>query len=823
MFSNPIIKAVQRRGGRVAQSVLACATLLLLVAPPAGRLYAQDSEPQPKSRWPGAAVAVAASPWPMAMFSSVVEMPSSDAKAAIAGLETSLAQLYAAFEAGDETALAVFAEQHHINLERGDVTVILEMAHDPQAHVKSISLPENISLPDGRAAQVFHASPANLRPDLSQSIAAAGAVYQSAYQNWVQVQAPFASLPALAQAPGVRYVRLPFPAEQHKLRPAFDLSLPAGPTAGSKLSEGVSLMNANAWHSVSYNGTGVNLAIFDFGFTGWYTRQLEGNLPAGANLVLHDFSAAYDFGPPGTGGEGHGAACAEVAYDAAPDSTIHLYAFSSEVELGNAVSDYINNIAGNKVASMSVGWVNAGPYDGTGPINDIINTAQAAGVFWAQSAGNYQQQHYSWTSTRYVSTNYVQVGSNQYQEYGPADPNYWVLDSGVVNAYLAWNDWNAARNGNQSRQDYDVRLYRSRNGGPWTQVAYSLGNQCGDSNVPPTEALQYAVPAICADPNYCLFRLRIERYEGGGSCPNNFGHWMQLYTFNAAYQAGQGMANMFWDYNTCNSLAIPADGDSAVTVGATFWSDDADSARNYGLETFSSFGPRNGSGGAAPGATVNKPDFAAPDGVTTATYGDSDGRRYADGGLGFWGSSPAAAHVAGLAASAWEKEAAYTAAQLRGRLQSEAVYKGDGGACGRSLSQPESAILNNRFGWGRSWLGSPTAVELARFEAALDGAAIRVEWETAIELDNVGFNLYRGQAPDGTYDQLNKQLISAQNPGGVSGAAYTWVDASVEPGVTYYYKLEDVDIYGLNTWHGPVEAGVPAGILYRVFLPCLTR
>jgi hypothetical protein len=102
--------------------------------------------------------------------------------------------------------------------------------------------------------------------------------------------------------------------------------------------------------------------------------------------------------------------------------------------------------------------------------------------------------------------------------------------------------------------------------------------------------------------------------------------------------------------------------------------------------------------------------------------------------------------------------------------------------------------------------GPPSAVELARFEAAAQEDGILLEWETASELDNLGFNLYRSTALNGDYVQLNAALIPAQNPGAVFGGIYTWVDEDVTPGVTYFYKLEDVDIYGVATLHGPVQA-----------------
>ncbi len=100
---------------------------------------------------------------------------------------------------------------------------------------------------------------------------------------------------------------------------------------------------------------------------------------------------------------------------------------------------------------------------------------------------------------------------------------------------------------------------------------------------------------------------------------------------------------------------------------------------------------------------------------------------------------------------------------------------------------------------------NPTAVDLTDFSAVWDGDAVAVSWETAQELDNLGFNLYRGESAAGPWTRLNAELIPTQNPGAVFGATYTWLDENVTPGATYFYRLEDVDIYGVSTFHGPVS------------------
>jgi hypothetical protein len=166
------------------------------------------------------------------------------------------------------------------------------------------------------------------------------------------------------------------------------------------------------------------------------------------------------------------------------------------------------------------------------------------------------------------------------------------------------------------------------------------------------------------------------------------------------------------------------------------------------------------------------------------------------------GTSMATPHISAAAAVVWSSNPAKTNAEIRAVLRQTAL---DLGPAGR----------DDAYGYGevRS-LGAiqallpPTAVGLARFEAAPEGSAIRVEWETATEVDNLGFNLYRARSADGPRVQLNAGLIPAQMPGSSMGATYRFLDESIVTGLMYYYWLEDMDIHGVATIHGPVGAGL---------------
>ncbi|MEZ4767698.1 MAG: LamG-like jellyroll fold domain-containing protein [Caldilineales bacterium] len=100
----------------------------------------------------------------------------------------------------------------------------------------------------------------------------------------------------------------------------------------------------------------------------------------------------------------------------------------------------------------------------------------------------------------------------------------------------------------------------------------------------------------------------------------------------------------------------------------------------------------------------------------------------------------------------------------------------------------------------------PTAVTLAEFAATAYGNVVTVTWQTVSELDNTGFNLYRSQSPAAPDALL--AYVPSQGPGSTQGFEYVYRDDSVAPGETYWYWLEDVDVNGVTTMHGPVSVTV---------------
>jgi uncharacterized delta-60 repeat protein len=106
---------------------------------------------------------------------------------------------------------------------------------------------------------------------------------------------------------------------------------------------------------------------------------------------------------------------------------------------------------------------------------------------------------------------------------------------------------------------------------------------------------------------------------------------------------------------------------------------------------------------------------------------------------------------------------------------------------------------------GADEFGATTAVTLMSFEATGEDGAARLGWRTGSELDNLGFNLYRGPSADGPWTRLTSSLIPGLGSSAL-GQSYEWLDAGLVNGTRYFYRLEDVDTASVTTSHGPVSA-----------------
>jgi hypothetical protein len=477
-------------------------------------------------------------------------------------MESALAQLAEAFGSGGLPAAAQTAQQMAIPLRDDRVLAIVE--------VKA-----------GRVAGAMGA------------VTSLNGQVEKVRGDLVQALVPVSSLKQLASSENVRFVRLPYQ------------RLPLVVTG-----QGVALINADAWHAAGFTGNGVKVAILDLGFAG-YTSLLGTELPA--SVVTHSCRANGDITG---GGEVHGAAVAEVVHEVAPDAQLYLVNFNTDVEFEECVDWIVSQ--GIDVVNHSVGWFGTGPGDGTGPINDIAASAVAAGVFWANAAGNQAQRHWAgaWQDSNH----------NNWLDFSSTDEgNDITVTSSSYPAVviLKWDDPFGA-----SCNDYDLYLTRRVLNRFTVTVASSTNRQTCLQD--PVESLQYSTPGT--------YYIQIQKYSSAAQ-PVNF----HLYTFyqNLQYQVPAG------------SLVEPADNPNVLAAGAVAWNTPTT------IEYFSSQGPTDDG--------RIKPNLVSPDGVSNATYGS------------FYGTSASSPHAAGAAALVLQAHPGWTPAQVASFLEGQAVDLGPAG------------------------------------------------------------------------------------------------------------------------------------------------
>jgi len=96
---------------------------------------------------------------------------------------------------------------------------------------------------------------------------------------------------------------------------------------------------------------------------------------------------------------------------------------------------------------------------------------------------------------------------------------------------------------------------------------------------------------------------------------------------------------------------------------------------------------------------------------------------------------------------------------------------------------------------------------------------VNLSWETANQIDMIGFNVLRQAPGESSPEQINEEMIEVYQPGSSMGDVFGFVDTDVEFGSEYQYWIEVIEISGLTSRFGPVE--VNAG--YRVFAPLMIK
>ncbi len=135
-----------------------------------------------------------------------------------------------------------------------------------------------------------------------------------------------------------------------------------------------------------------------------------------------------------------------------------------------------------------------------------------------------------------------------------------------------------------------------------------------------------------------------------------------------------------------------------------------------------------------------------------------------------------------------------------------------------------TGITAELFKYSLFTLGSSTSdnslpVQLLSFKAKLKQEGMELFWETASELNNAGFELWRSASTDSVYRLIGSYKTNPNLSGlGSSnyGQEYRFTDTNILPGGTYYYKLFDVTYGGQRNELRKLSAEAIPGDLTRV-------
>ncbi|MBN2366261.1 MAG: T9SS C-terminal target domain-containing protein, partial [Calditrichaeota bacterium] len=131
---------------------------------------------------------------------------------------------------------------------------------------------------------------------------------------------------------------------------------------------------------------------------------------------------------------------------------------------------------------------------------------------------------------------------------------------------------------------------------------------------------------------------------------------------------------------------------------------------------------------------------------------------------------------------------------------------GGSGSSAGSGSITGNLPINSPLGYftlGSVSLDNSLPVELTTFSAVGKSGKILLSWETASEINNMGFDVVRSEKEAGSYTKINQQMIQGQ---GNSNTAhfYEFEDVNVAENQRYYYKLYSRDFDGTVHDYGEV-------------------
>ncbi len=229
-----------------------------------------------------------------------------------------------------------------------------------------------------------------------------------------------------------------------------------------------------------------------------------------------------------------------------------------------------------------------------------------------------------------------------------------------------------------------------------------------------------------------------------------------------------------------NTLGAPADGDSVITIGAV--------SSSGTVTYFSSVGP-----------TVDgriKPDLMAMGSNDYIATTSGNGYSYGSG------TSYSCPLVAGVCALLLQKNPLLTPMEVLDILRSTAS---------------RSSNPDNRYGWGIiNALSAINAivvpVELTSFKADYVNGKVELQWITASETNNYGFEIERKEIT-GNYQTIGFVSGSGSSTNRIT---YNYTDNNLNAAV-YIYRLKQIDLDGSYVYSNEVEVFITSLNEYKLF------
>ena len=93
---------------------------------------------------------------------------------------------------------------------------------------------------------------------------------------------------------------------------------------------------------------------------------------------------------------------------------------------------------------------------------------------------------------------------------------------------------------------------------------------------------------------------------------------------------------------------------------------------------------------------------------------------------------------------------------------------------------------------------------------AQDAAGIsnRIKWATASELNNFGFDVFRGDGETGQFEKINQDTIPGAGNSDTP-SRYEYIDSTIAEGKAYWYYVESISMSGQREKFTPTFQSKP--------------